>query len=170
MMEVLIPLAVPVADADAAANMAQTMASPGSREGLLDGPVCAAVTAAGHVLVLEQGNNRIQALDTGGSAARLFGGNTSAAFALKPRTAVDYLDLAVEHTGYIYVLVRDRDSGGVLALDLYTPDGQFPATTNRVNAGKVGIDLFRNAYTLNYEPMVGGNYVEPSVSFWTPGT
>lgn len=61
-IEVLRPSATPVPDAQA--PLAYTRSSKGTREGLVSGPVCAAIAPNGAILVLESGNLRIQAFDT----------------------------------------------------------------------------------------------------------
>lgn len=53
---------------DAAAQVqliAQVKSGKGSRPGLINSPVASAVAPDGMILVLEAGNNRIQALDLG---------------------------------------------------------------------------------------------------------
>jgi hypothetical protein len=86
-----------------------------------------------------------------------------------------YLDLAVEFTGYIYIL--SQDTSQVFRLDIYHPNqtGTNPiCTTRNINAGRLTVDFWRNVYTLNYEvlqlPNNGGynGVTEPSVSLWIP--
>ncbi|MEO5670903.1 MAG: hypothetical protein ABIR26_09465, partial [Ramlibacter sp.] len=161
-MEVLTPSASPTADANAVTAM--SLSGPGTREGLLKGPVCAAVAPDGAIYVIEAGNNRIQAFDTGANPAPVFGGSTT--MPLKPRNAVTYLDLTVEFTGFIYVLLLDPDGGFVL--DIYKKDGTFLSSTPDMRASKLAIDLFRNTYTLNFENIGKNGIVEPSVSQWIP--
>jgi hypothetical protein len=163
-MEVLTPSDSPTADADAV--QAQSYSGPGSRDGLLKGPVCAAVAHDGSILVLEAGNNRIQAFDTGANPAPIFG--TSSTMPLQARSNVTYLDVTVESTGFIYVLLLDAN--GVFVLDIYKADGTFLSSTPNVPASKIAVDLFRNTYTLNFENIRTGGSVEPSVSQWIPST
>jgi hypothetical protein len=163
-MEVLTPSSTPTSDVQAVES--QSYAGPGTREGLLKGPVCAAVAPDGAILVIEAGNNRIQAFDTGANPSRIFG--TSSTMPLKPREAVTYLDLTVEFTGFIYVLLLDGN--GVFVLDIYRSDGTFLSSTTDVRASKFTIDLFRNTYTLNFENIGKAGVVEPSVSLWIPST
>ena len=84
------------------------------------------------------------------------------------------MDLAVEFTGYLYVLSYDR---GTLQyrMDVYHPgqSGTAPISTTRgVNAAKLAVDFWRNMYTLNYEvlqvPAGVQALTEPSLSRWTP--
>jgi hypothetical protein len=163
-MEVLTPSETPTIDASAV--KALSLSGPGSRDGLLNGPVCAAVAPKGAILVIEAGNNRIQAFDTGANPSREFG--TSTTMPLVARDGVTYLDLSVEFTGFIYVLLLDAN--GVFVLDIYRADGTFLSSTTDVRASKFAIDLFRNTYTLNFENIGKGGVVEPSVSLWIPST
>ncbi|MEO7338881.1 MAG: hypothetical protein ABIV63_20095, partial [Caldimonas sp.] len=155
--------------APTAVPFASMKAGLGTRAGLLDTPIAVA-TARGTILVLEQGNTRVQAFDTSGNPTPLFASKTSALMPLVPQAGAVYLDLAVEGAGYMYVL--SYDSGGTLPqyyrLDVYTPDGAFLARTSGVAAARLAVDLFRNVYTLNYEPLVGSPRVEPSLSQWLP--
>ena len=165
--EVLMPLDTPVADADA--PLAQAYAGPGTREGLLLGPACMAVTPGGAILVLEQRNNRIQAFDTGANPTRYFRGKTSSFMPLRAASAgASFLDVTVESLGFVYVLWR---SGNVYTLDIYDPQGNWLAATAGVNAGKLAVDLFRNLFTLNFETLKPvGSITEPSISEWIPST
>ncbi|MEJ7685962.1 MAG: hypothetical protein WKG52_02575 [Variovorax sp.] len=173
-----------MADADARLQLlAHVKSGKGSRPGLMNTPVAAAVSADGVILVLESGNNRIQAFDLGGNPVRHFPGQNGAAtspYSLSlggtdPQQGWDYLDLAVEYTGYLYVLAYNRIT---LAsrLDIYHPQqtGNQPiSTTPNVNAARLTVDFWRNVYTLNYEllQLPGGaapGLTEPSISLWTP--
>lgn len=86
-----------------------------------------------------------------------------------------YLDLAVEHTGYLYLLSFNQNTY-VYRLDRYHPgqsDTQPIATTMDINAARLTVDFWRNVHTLNYEVLrrPNGNaagLTEPSVSLWTP--
>jgi hypothetical protein len=60
----------PAAVADMGAPLSQVRSGVGTREGLLDSPIHAALTAQGTILVLEADNNRIQAFDIGGNPVR----------------------------------------------------------------------------------------------------
>ncbi|MEJ8836748.1 hypothetical protein [Ramlibacter sp. AN1133] len=172
-LEVLDPLDVPVADANA--PLAQAYSGPGTRDGLLLGPACMCVTPAGAILVLEQDNNRIQAFDTGANPALIFGASTppgtrSSSMPLREASrGARFLDVAMESVGYIYVLwVKQGDN--LYTLDIYDPAGTWLAATSGVNSGKLTIDLFRNLFTLNFEALSFGGITEPSVSEWVPST
>jgi hypothetical protein len=135
------------------------------------------------ILVLEAGNNRIQALDLGGNPVRHFNKQTTpnaSPYSLQlggtdPQQGWQYLDLAVEYTGYLYVLSFNQNSF-VYRLDIYhpdQPDGKPIATTLDINAARLAVDFWRSVYTLNYEvlQLPGGaaaRLTEPSVSLWSP--
>src|SRR6185295_9731451 len=92
---------------DAQASFAALKAGPGTRVGLLDTPIAVGVDLMSKaILVLEAGNvRRIQAFDHFGNQLLQFDKKKSATMALHDTgsTAVEYLDMAVESTGYIYV-------------------------------------------------------------------
>lgn len=167
----------PTSDDDAARRfLARTHSGAGTRPGLMTAPVAAAISPDGAILVLEDsgGNNRIQAFDLGGNPLPFFKQQKTAYFlALDATRGATYLDLAVEFSGYLYVLSRD---GGSHRLDIYHPDqaGTAPiCTTTGINAARLTVDLWRNVYTLNYEvlQLPGGSMpalTEPSVSLWVP--
>jgi hypothetical protein len=158
--------------------LARTYSGQGTRPGLMRSPVATAVTAEGVILVLEDStaNNRIQAFDLGGNPIRYFTGqNDPYFFYLSTTEGSTYLDIAVEFTGYVYVLSRSG-SPPVFRLDIYHPaqsDTKPICTTRGINAGRLTVDFWRNVYTLNYEVLKlpsGGipGRTEPSVSFWVP--
>jgi hypothetical protein len=160
--------------------LARTYSGPGSRPGLMRSPVAACVTAEGAILVLEDGtvNNRIQAFDLGGNPLPYFTGQKDPYFLYLTATEGSvYLDLAVEFSGYIYVLSRKESlSGFSFRLDIYHPSqskSQPICTTTGMNAARLTVDFWRSVYTLNYErlKLPSGAYpgiTEPSVSFWLP--
>jgi hypothetical protein len=151
----------------------------GSRPDLIDSPRAAAISPDGVILILEAGNNnRLQAFDLGGNAVQFFKKQKSPYFLNLTDTAggdTVYLDLAVEFTGYLYVLSFDQGTNDY-RLDIYHPlqDGSHPiSTTHDVNAARLTVDFWRNVYTLNYEVLRlpnGGSpdITEPSVSLWVP--
>jgi hypothetical protein len=157
---------------------ARTYSGQGSRPGLMRSPMAAAVSGDGVILVLEDSNdnNRIQAFDTGGNPIPYFRKQPRPYFLQLDATAgATYLDLAVEFSGYLYVLSRD-DSGNH-RLDIYHPgqDGTAPiSTTLNINAARIAVDYWRSLYALNYEVLtLPGSaslpaLTEPSVSLWVP--
>jgi hypothetical protein len=156
--------------------LARTFSGMGSRPGLITSPAAAAISPDGAILVLEGGNNRIQAFDLGGNPVQFFKNQSVAYFLqLNATEGNTYLDLAVEFTGYLYVISADANNNH--RLDIYHPTqiGTRPiCTTLNVNAAKLTVDFWRRVYTLNYEvlqlPNNGGipAFTEPSVSQWLP--
>lgn len=161
--------------------LARTCAGLGSRPGLINAPTAAAITPDGVILVLEAGNNRLQAFDVHGNALPYFQ-NLPKGYPpyFLPLDATQngysYLDIAVEFSGFIYVLAKDASNNH--RLDIYHPQqsGTNPiATTQGVNGAKLAVDFWRNVYTLNYEvlQLPGGGipeFTEPSVSLWVPSS
>ena len=168
----------PLADADASTRYrARTSVGQGSRPGKMNSPVAAAVSPEGVVLVLEDagGNNRIQAFDVAGNPVPHFSQQPKPYFLQLAATPdVQYIDLAVEFTGYLYVLSKDGSNNH--RLDIYHPGqtGTQPiCTTLGVTAANLTVDFWRGVYTLNYEVLTlpGGAlpmFTEPSVSLWEP--
>jgi hypothetical protein len=147
----------------------------GTRAGLLTAPV--AVAAFGTtVLILEQGNRRIQAVDVTGNPVLQFQDGTTCEIDLAAVEAdpasVGYLDIAVEGLGYMYVL--SFVNGGLTAadyrLDVYSPEGDFVLRKTGVAAARMAVDTFRNVYTLNYETIANAPRIEPSISQWEPSS
>jgi hypothetical protein len=126
----------------------------------------------GVVLVLEHGNNRIQAFDVGGNPVNYFDGQTSPVATLQTETGVELrrLDLARDALGYLYVLSYTGDGGSPddYRLDIHDPHGKFLARTTGIAAGRMTVDPFRTLYTLNYQTVAGAPRIEPSVSQWIP--
>jgi hypothetical protein len=177
--------AASMSDADAAVQLlAQVHAGPGSRPGLLGGPSAAAISPEGVILILEAQNNRLQAFDLGGNPVPFFSQQQTPYFLnLDATDSGDtvYLDLAVEFTGYLYVLSYNQNpNSNQYRLDIYHPgqsDTTPLSTTLDVNAAKLTVDFWRNVYTLNYEvlqlpttPPTVPAITEPSVSLWVPST
>lgn len=173
-LEVLRLAATPYTDS--AAPGANLLSGIGQREGRLLGPTCVAVTSTGTVLVLESLGRRVQALDISGNPVPLFGNRSSprATFPLQDRgTAVTYLDMGVDVTGYVYVL--SHAGAGTAAsdyvLDIYDPRGAYLTSTAGFTAGRMLVDRWRSIYTLNRQTLRGpGGRVEPSVSRWNPSS
>lgn len=159
-------------------HLARTYAGAGSRPGLMRSPVAAAVSSDGVILVLEgsDGNNRIQAFDTGGNSVPYFKKQPRPYFLQLPTSSnALYLDLAVEYSGYLYVLSSgDND---VHRLDIYHAQqaGAAPiCSTVGINAARLAVDFWRSVYTLNYEILrlpdgsIPQTLTEPSISIWVP--
>jgi hypothetical protein len=161
--EAAVPQAVP---------FAVFKAGPGTRAGLMDVPVAVTVSQ-GAIVVLEQGNNRVQAFDVSGHPVQLFQNQSSSLMPLQDEGAgVTYLDLGAEAQGYIYILsyVNNGLEVSDYRLDIYTPNGDFLARTTGVAAARMAVDMFRNVYTLNYETIAPAPHLEPSLSQWVPST
>ena len=132
------------------------------------------------VLVLEAGDataiQPLQAFNLGGQPLRYFAKQPEP---LLPDADGDarhdqgwtYLDMAVEFTGFIYVLSYNR-TRFVYRLDIYHPSSRHRADRDhdRLNAAKLTVDFWRNVYTLNYEvltlPEAGAD--RAVVSLWVP--
>jgi hypothetical protein len=171
------PLAGPESDTKL---LARVHGGQGSRPGLLQNPRAAAVTPDGVILVLEADNQRIQAFDIGGNSVQYFGKQKEPYFLRLDATASGdtvYLDLAVENTGYVYVLSYNQAQHPFpYRLDVYGPgqSGTSPLfTTHGFNAARVAVDFWRNVYSLNYETVKKPDgtlpeLAEPTVSLWVP--
>ncbi len=163
---------------DKEAHSALVCSGTGTREGLISGPICGAIASDGAILILESKNKRIQAFDLGGNPAPRFGSKKDKYYVpLKEETyPVTYLDMAVEFVGYLYVLSYITQQGIYqYRLDIYTPEGDWLCRTTGMNASKLAVDYWRNAYTLNYEKLKYPDgtlppVTEPSVSQWIPST
>ncbi len=153
--------------------LAQAYCGTGTREGLVKGPVAAAVAPRGAIYILESGNRRIQAFDLGINPIPNFKAGAYYVPLKEETDAVSYLSMSVEFTGYIYVLSCTEND--VYRLDIYSPEGEFLSRTIGVNTARLTVDFWRNVYGLNYEYLTlpGGDlpgFTEPSVSLWIPST
>lgn len=87
---------------------------------------------------------------------------------------LQYLDVAVEPKGYIYVLMVAVAGGTpTFMLDIYNPDGSplLDHPQSGVNAARLTVDQWRSMFTLNYNVVLGPNgRTEPGVSQWQPST
>lgn len=157
---------------DELAPKASLASGEGTREGLMKNPIALAVGLDGAVLVLE--GSRVQAFDLHGNPVPYFqdpdhAGQKTSILQLAGPAGTQYLDLAVEGKGYLYVLAR-RGTNSPLEdyrLRIYTPAGELLASTPRMVASRLTVGLNRNVYTLNYEVFEGHKgRTEPSVSLW----
>jgi hypothetical protein len=169
-----------VTDAEAAIQLqAHLHAGQGTRPGLFGAPTVATITAEGVILIVEAGNNRIHAVDAAANPLPLFKKQPEPYFLNFSATGgagTQYLDVAAEFSGFIYVLSY---SDSVYRLDIYHTEqtGTGPITTTAgFHAAKVTVDYWRNVYSLNYEVLtIDGalppkNVTEPSISQWIPTT
>jgi hypothetical protein len=172
----------PLSDAEAAISLlANLHGGLGTRPGLFSAPTVATITSDGVILILEAGNNRIHAVDGAGNPVRHFSNQPEPYFLNLSETGggdTEYLDIAVEFSGFIYVL-SSSSSNSVYRLDIYIPDqkGTVPfCKTMGFNAAKITVDYFRNVYSLNYEVLMANGALpasgitEPSISQWSPTT
>jgi hypothetical protein len=169
-----------VTDAEASANLiANLHGGLGDRPGLFSNPTVATITAEGVILVVEAGNNRVHALDASANPLPHFTKQSQKyffPFSATGGASTQYLDIAVEFSGFIYILSLNN---GIYRLDIYHPDqnGTSPiSTTMGFNAAKVTVDYWRNVYSLNYEVLMVNNALpssgvtEPSISQWIATT
>ena len=163
------------AKSDDDAPFSNTYSAQGLRPGLLDGPVLAALDPDGTILVLENGNRRIQAFDLNGNSAPIFP-NNAYFVPLKDQPVRQYLDFAVEFKGYMFVL-SIVDSGGddVFTLDIYQPTGEWLAATTGFEAQRIAVNYRRDIFAQNSQVLTLPDSTlpprtEPSISHWIPST
>ncbi len=136
-------------------------------------------TAAWSVEVQSKGNRwivrdstNVQTFRIQKATGKLEAHQLIATMALKdPEANLDYLDIACEPEGFIYILssLRPGDQLSNYRLDLYNPDGTFLSRTPKVNAAKITVNHWRTLFTLNYQALIGPQGgTEPSVSQWEP--
>lgn len=157
----------PVAEEDA--PVAQALSGPGIQPGLLNGPVAAATTPDGFILVLENGGKRVQAFDGLLNPTAIF--NQSAYLPLQATSGATYQDIAVAPNGCIYLLLYTGSGSAVsdYLLDIYQADGSFVSRTVGVNGARLVVDSQSVVYTLNFEALSGpGLRAQPSISKWLP--
>jgi len=104
--------------------------------------------------------------------------STFALAATADNTAAVCLDIAVEATGFVFVLTHTGNGYNIsdFALDIYTAEGNFLSRTGSAPgaaSGFVGativLDIWRNLFTLDYQKTVGLNgQSEPTISQWVP--
>jgi hypothetical protein len=163
--------------ADDETPQALIMAGRGTRCGLLHDPL-AVSCSLGRIVVLDVTDDAPQGLlvafDKHGNPGHCFADDaTTAPLRTEGTATVTLVDLAVEATGYTFVLkYLTPTSGAVTAddyrLDVYKPDGSFVVQVGGLAAAALHVDLWRNLYTLNYEIVAGSGRTEPSVSRWIP--
>jgi hypothetical protein len=89
---------------------------------------------------------------------------------------LQYLDVAVEPKGYIYVLMvaqAQTQDKPTFMLDIYNPNGSvlLDKPQTGVNAARLTVDQWRSMFTLNFNVVLGPNgRTEPGVSAWEPST
>jgi hypothetical protein len=164
------------ASADKDAPWASAPVEPGTITGRLQSPALAAIRPDQTILVLESGNQRVQAFSGGGHPVMTFGKRSW--FPLVSHASgsdsVDYLSMTVDVANYVYVLSQTGNgyAASQFNLDVYTPTGQpLFYRQGLVLAGGMVVDLWRNLYALNFQQIAGpGGRPEPSISEWIPST
>jgi hypothetical protein len=144
---------------------------PGTAAGRFGGPVALALTPGRDLLVLENVNRRLQAVDAYGNPVPYFPGGQPLLPLKAESSPVTYLDLAVGPLGTIFVLLylNQGDAVSDYRLDLYSSDGKYLTGTPGVNAARIAVDSAGNLYTLDYAHLLGpGGRTEPVLSVWTP--
>jgi hypothetical protein len=179
--EVLRPPATAVTDKVAGENLiAQVMGGSGNLPGKLSNVTAATITKDGSLLLLERGNNRIQALDIGSNPVRYFGTTAKTYFLhlteMPTSAGWQHLDIQADIGGLLYVLSTNTQTG-VYRLSIYDSLShlqQALSVTEGILAARFGLDHWRELYTLNYQPITVQSsgakpaITEPSVSLWTP--
>jgi hypothetical protein len=171
----LPPAAVP----DDKAPLATMFSGLGKRHGLVNKPIAIALALDGRVVVLESGNERVQCFDVNGNPVAYFTDPVTqqkspvldvSGVARKAPRITEYLDMAVEAKGHIFILCAQNQGrkASDYRVDLYDPSGKFLATTPNFAAARLTVDLLRNLFALNYEVLQGKNGPEPSISHWLP--
>jgi len=166
---------------DSAASIADIFSGYGTRPGLVHSPVGVAGLPSSGFVVLEAADStlpgagpRLQAFDFLGNPTPVFAGQAPTARVLDEPAGQTLLDLAIETKGFMYVLkyVGDGSSVDDYRLDLYSPDGSWLSQSAGIAAGRLCVDVWRTAYTLDFGVLVkpDGGRTEPSVSIWLPST
>ena len=176
-VDTMLILALPAtASSDADAPWATAPLEPGTAPGRLNAPALTAIRPDQTILVLEAGNQRVQAFSRGGHPVLAFGEQSS--FPLVSHASGDvnvvYLSMTVDVANYTYVLSQNGNGydAAQFNLDVYTPTGE-PLFYRQgiVVAGGMAVDLWRNLYALNFQQIAGpGGRPEPSISEWIPST
>src|SRR5262249_13372009 len=129
--DTMLILALPAtASPDADAPWASAPVAPGTASGRLLAPALVAIRADQTILVLETGNQRVQAFSRGGHPVPAFtGSDTPFWFPLvshaNPNVDVLYVSICVDVANYVYVLSQNGDGydAAQFNLDVYTPTG-----------------------------------------------
>ena len=174
----MLILALPaMSSPDADAPWASAPLEPGTAPGRLLAPALVAIRPDQTILVLEAGNQRIQAFSRGGHPVPAFPSiNPLYWFPLvshAPPDDVVYLSMSVDVANYVFILSQVGNGYDVadFYLDVYTPTGALLFTQRGLNAAGLAVDLWRNVYTLNYQQISGpAGRPEPSISEYTPST
>ncbi|MEI7703929.1 MAG: hypothetical protein WCK73_04980, partial [Deltaproteobacteria bacterium] len=147
---------------DAIAPLATAAAGPGTRPGLLNGPLCSGLMADDTLLILEGGANQVQAFDSAGNSVPKFPRFANPyAFPLSRYPATDanglsiriYTDMAVEYRGYIFLFSYPVSNPSLQSLDIYDPEGVWVCRTMDLPGAKFTVSFWRDLYAGNYETL-----------------
>ena len=175
----MLILALPaMSSPDADAPWASAPLEPGTAPGRLLAPALVAIRPDQTILVLEKGNQRIQAFSRGGHPVPAFPGMQPRYwFPLishaPPSIDVVYLSMSVDVANYVFILSQNGNGydAADFYLDVYAPTGALLFSQRGLNAAGLAVDLWRNVYTLNYQQISGpGGRPEPSISEYIPST
>ena len=181
--EVLRPPVAPLTDVQARQQLiAQVVGGSGNLPGRLSQVVAATITKDGTLLMLENGNNRVQALDLANNPVQYFAKGATPYFLplaeMPTSQGWRHLDIQADFSGLVYLLSANLQTG-VYRLSIYDRllTSQVALTaTEGVFAARIGLDHWRGVYTLNYQPIsmqsnsAAPAVTEPSVSLWLPCT
>ena len=186
-IEILTPLTQPTSDDNV--PRARLLSGRGSRPGRVNGPTRLAVTTEGMLVIAEQENARVSALDLAGNPAPIFNPQGSSKpqnhFELatsdvkfdKKRTKI--LDLAVENGGHIYVLMSDSSNNSPSPvtghyINIYRPDGSFLVRLTDTWARRIAVDRWRVMFAMSGVGVAPSErpwaLTEPSILLATPNT
>jgi len=186
-IELLTPLTQPTSDDNV--PRARLLSGRGSRPGRVNGPTRLAVTTEGMLVIAEQENARVSALDLAGNPAPIFNPQGSSKpqnhFELatsdvkfdKKRTKI--LDLAVENGGHIYVLMSDSSKNSPSPetghyINIYRPDGSFLVRVTDTWARRIAVDHWRVMFAMNGVGVAPSErpwaLTEPSILLATPSS
>ena len=175
----MLILALPaMSSPDADAPWASGPLEAGPAPGRLLAPSLVAIRPDQTILVLEAGNQRIQAFSRGGHPVPAFASfEPSYWFPLISHASTDtgvvYLSMSVDVSNYVFVLSQSGNGydAADFHLDVYAPTGTLLFTQQKLNAARLAVDLWRNVYTLNYQQISRPDgRPEPSISEYTPST
>jgi hypothetical protein len=171
---VVAAIRLPVAPLTLAqAPQAVPIVGPGSAISSVAAPTAVAVTSTGTVVVLDQGNLRLQAIDPYGNPVGWFAGGASV-LDLTPAggpATVQLLDLIVGPGDVLVVLsARGRDPQAAdYELALYHADGTPLSRTTGVVAARLAGDRWGRIYTLDFTALsLPGGGSAPTISQWIP--
>jgi hypothetical protein len=175
----MLILALPAtSSAEADAPWASAPLEAGTAPGRLLAPALVAIRPDQTILVLEKGNQRVQAFSRGGHPVPAFPSMQPRYwFPLishaPPSIDVVYLSMSVDVANYVFILSQNGNGydAADFYLDVYAPTGTLLFSQRGLNAAGLAVDLWRNVYTLNYQQISGpGGRPEPSISEYTPST